>query len=115
MQKASDSAYDCVFEWGSAAFPVTQEELTSWGKCTYWAWQTGSGRIVLVLYTEGGVELEVPAHTYAADLVVVFRDAATWMREAFDARYDFSTMINTTTSGDPRPDLSAEGVEYVSG
>ena len=111
----NDSLVDCVYEWGSATFPVTQEDLTSWGKCAYWTHQTGTGRIVLVLYTAGGAELEVPAHSYAANLVVLFRDAATRTREAFDATYDFRTKFNTTISGDPRPDLSAEGVEYVSG
>lgn len=78
---------------------------------SYWVCQSGTGRIILVLYTAGGEELTVPAHDNAPDLVVVFKDASARTREA----YDFRTKFNTTISGDPRPDLSAEGVEYVTG
>ena len=79
---------------------------------SYWVCQSGTGRIILVLYTAGGEELTVPAHDNAPDLVVVFKDASARTREAFDAQYNFAENFNTTTDLDPRPDLTEYGITY---
>ena len=83
------------------------------GGLSYWVRQAGTGRIVLVLYTVGGAELTVPEHAGADGLVVVWRDAAARTEAGFHAAYDFASNFNTTTAADPRPDLTADGVDLA--